>query len=575
MFQYPVSYIKMKKTILWIALTWALVWNPELSKWADKILDITDVIWKQTSSILLKNTVNNEAGSINVELSKAIMRSNLDEIKQLLSSWKSIRREDYYYYYWDDPILYALQNKKYTELKLILDSWIKIKTTEDSDLFDMSCLSMSLNSWDEELFKKMLATWIDKNAWSKNHNKTLLMEVIEKWDLEKVKVLLRNWFDPNYWINHYPMYGRTAVDEAIYYWKTEIVKYLIENGADINKKRDHSTYLESAVSSGNKDIIDYLLSKGMYINEVYKNSTPLITSIYTNDSILDFLIDRWAKVNEWFDYENRYRSALDAAIWKWKFNITQRLLDRWAIPNDTYWSATLPQYISNLPYVIGVNIWLGNKPEDLIGPYKYYEDSVSVFENLISVWADVLIIDRDWKDVIWVIDWHLEKFSTWVKHLDTKEWNIWDISPWMRAKYERNIALLEQLRNKVIKKYQKEKTKQNELLKWYMKMSEYKEVTFVPISSDIIELKKDNFVKWFLNIKKWKSFYIDNLLRSLPYHDVFWKTKDWKLWFILERDMNFARIDSYDDRPIKKDTYEYYIAWRKLDRAIEKAIIGK
>ena len=126
-----------------------------------------------------------------------------------------------------------------------------------------------------------------------------------------------------------------------------------------------------------------------------------------------------------------------------------------------------------------------------------------------------------------------------------------------------------------LKKYQKEKTKQNELLKWYMKMSEYKEVTFVPISSDIIELKKDNFVKWFLNIKKWKSFYIDNLLRSLPYHDVFWKTKDWKLWFILERDMNFARIDSYDDRPIKKDTYEYYIAWRKLDRAIEKAIIGK
>ena len=73
--------------------------------------------------------------------------------------------------------------------------------------------------------------------------------------------------------------------KAIEDGQLEIVKYLVENGVDINAKdKDGKTTLMKTVENRNLEIVKYLVDNGANVNAKNKNgNTPLILAPYGGD----------------------------------------------------------------------------------------------------------------------------------------------------------------------------------------------------------------------------------------------------------------------------------------------------
>ena len=82
----------------------------------------------------------------------------------------------------------------------------------------------------------------------------------------------------------------TALNWAINKNQTAIVKFLLENKADVNAGNAKMTPLHTAVVNGNKEIVELLLAKGANANIKYENKTLMqLAESYGHNDIATLL----------------------------------------------------------------------------------------------------------------------------------------------------------------------------------------------------------------------------------------------------------------------------------------------
>lgn len=136
-------------------------------------------------------------------------------------------------------------------------------------------------------------------------------------------------------VNFKDKYGESPLNMAIDRCKdAEIIKLLVENGADVNFKKDDKspTPLISFFYNNcqNFDVVEYLVNKGADVNEVWRGMTPLMYAISTNDDLVEFLIKNDADIN----WGNGRETALSIAINENRPEIVKMLLKHGAEVNE-------------------------------------------------------------------------------------------------------------------------------------------------------------------------------------------------------------------------------------------------
>ena len=112
-------------------------------------------------------------------------------------------------------------------------------------------------------------------------------------NLENVKLFVQGGMDINAKSNE------TALTAACFYNKPEVVKYLVENGANVNVGSYYDDPIIAAVRGGNYDIVKLLIEKGADVNAIgYAHSTPLYVAAEQGKAeISELLIQNGANVH--------------------------------------------------------------------------------------------------------------------------------------------------------------------------------------------------------------------------------------------------------------------------------------
>ena len=110
--------------------------------------------------------------------------------------------------------------------------------------------------------------------------------------LDVIKLFVESGMDINARSNE------TALTASAYYNHANIVKYLVDNGADVNYGSYYTDPVISAVRGGSYDIVNYLIEHGADVNALsYGKSTPLYVAAELGKSeIIDLLIKNGADV---------------------------------------------------------------------------------------------------------------------------------------------------------------------------------------------------------------------------------------------------------------------------------------
>lgn len=173
------------------------------------------------------------------------------------------------------------------------------------------------------IFKK-LSCFINRTFLSKTKVGDMLMffpynkltKKIKEGDFDAVRNLIHKGID----LNKVDSFGNLPLVTAVDNENLGIVKYLVENGADVNAKAVtklgyFETPLLVSLYKGNVEITKYLLENGadMHKNDLY--DTPLIIAIETNNfNEVKCLVDHGADVNKKTDTGSFIRIPLLFAI---------------------------------------------------------------------------------------------------------------------------------------------------------------------------------------------------------------------------------------------------------------------
>jgi len=127
---------------------------------------------------------------------------------------------------------------------------------------------------------------------------TVLMYASYNGEIEIVKYLIDNGANINLQSKHDGKYGFSALTEASRNGHIEVVKYLIDNGADINLQINYGyTALIEASRNGHIEVIKYLIDNGADINiQDRSGKTALIYATDNkNKEIAKYLKSKGAK----------------------------------------------------------------------------------------------------------------------------------------------------------------------------------------------------------------------------------------------------------------------------------------
>ncbi len=194
-------------------------------------------------------------------------------------------------------LINAAENKNYTVVKTLLenDADIHVKNNSGHTAFQYIISPHDRNSALVQLF---LSKGADIDVRDVTSGKSMMHYAIEREKLEDIKTLVNLGAS----INVKDTDGnRPRVDEP------EIIKYLVENGADINAVDSrHDSYLCVAVHNNDLELAHYLVSKGIDVNQnCYFSEPPIIKAVESNNlTLVEFLADNGADVNA-IGYFNR------------------------------------------------------------------------------------------------------------------------------------------------------------------------------------------------------------------------------------------------------------------------------
>ena len=243
----------------------------------------------------------------NTALTKAIEKGNLEIVKYLVENGADIKDNDS-----NTALTVASRNGNLEVVKYLVENGADIN---DKDNYGDTALMVASWNGNLEVVKYLVENGadIDENS----HGKTALMIASEKDnedkdDLEKERMMrmkiemmrasLMNGADIN--AKNYDDWtaGPFRYGELSYY---EIIKYLVENGADINIKYNNgSTVLMKASKSGNYEIVKLLIENGADINDKDNDGNTALMSAFSGNyfsrdrlEIVKYLIKSGADIN--------------------------------------------------------------------------------------------------------------------------------------------------------------------------------------------------------------------------------------------------------------------------------------
>ncbi|XP_028417225.1 uncharacterized protein LOC114541509 [Dendronephthya gigantea] len=128
------------------------------------------------------------------------------------------------------------------------------------------------------------------------YGRTVLHYAVTESTIDIVKYLVENGAD----VIGKTTNGRTVLHSAVTKGTLKVVKYLVENGADINgKNSDKWTVLHSAVNKGTLDMVKYLVQNGADVNGKNTDGWTVLHTAVTKGSldITKHLVKNGADVN--------------------------------------------------------------------------------------------------------------------------------------------------------------------------------------------------------------------------------------------------------------------------------------
>lgn len=182
-----------------------------------------------------------------------------------------------------DALIYAVINKKKDVVELLLKHGAGVNNLYDNG---QSALIMAVNDGSVDIARLLIAYKANVDAGDKDQ-KTALMIACEKGNADLAEAL----FKAGASVNLKSKYGDTALDKAISAHHVRIVRMLVEN----NSNYDRKSAVFSAVIAGNLEIIRLLMTGEVNVNmRGFGGNTLLMLAADADVDIVKYLMEKGA-----------------------------------------------------------------------------------------------------------------------------------------------------------------------------------------------------------------------------------------------------------------------------------------
>lgn len=224
----------------------------------------------------------------------AIERNDMDTLRQLVENGADVNES----ISGDSPLFVAVVLDRKNMVKYLLENG----ATLEKGLFDEPIRRDNLE------MIQILQPY-DPKLQSLDHDRAIDI-VIRKNHVELARYLFQNGID----INARNRRGYTRLHNAIQMDDMDSVKFLVSQGADLDKLSDDKTPLQAAEGSENYDIIKYLLENGA--DPVFQRPYDLIFDLVTNGQMdmAEFLVQRRPNRMSINTTDSTGRTLLTAAV---------------------------------------------------------------------------------------------------------------------------------------------------------------------------------------------------------------------------------------------------------------------
>ncbi|OUM61618.1 hypothetical protein PIROE2DRAFT_12357 [Piromyces sp. E2] len=270
------------------------------------------------------------------------------------------------YYY--EILNRALYNENESIIKYLIDCGADISMTDIPDkspLHDQLYISKILKEGDTKLVEKLI-------KWGANVNKVVndvppLKEAISLNNMELVKLMINHDANVNY---------PDILNYAFSKNNIDIVKYLIKCGADVSKSDalSHVMRNPNLDSSSKEELVKYLIENNANVND---RLSLILAASNNEETIVKYLVEKGADVNK-VSIKGDGNTPLGAAISSGNLNIVKYLISKGSIisNNNAIYQSELPISIAinnNDKEMVKYLIECGFDPNSKKNPYKYWE----------------------------------------------------------------------------------------------------------------------------------------------------------------------------------------------------------
>jgi len=293
--------------------------NADFYNIKDKV-KIMDTIFKSNNLNLLKSIINNHY--INEILEEIIQKNRIDLLKLLIANGLDINKK---YENGKTILIYALEKRNITIvhyligcnadvnslnnyiikeiisedkldlLKFFVANHLNIESKESTDnnkiiyQFDLT--------EENDSIKKHMNNIFGINASLKNNKIEIINPIIQKDELDLLKMIIPGYLD----VNTKDENGNTPLIYAIQAQNISIIKYLIDQKADLEIVNKSIKILENIVKDNNLDLLKYLINQKLDIINAkdFEKNTLLIYAVrYENESIINYLLEKGARTDD-------------------------------------------------------------------------------------------------------------------------------------------------------------------------------------------------------------------------------------------------------------------------------------